>query len=86
MLTDSEQTFKKSWNVQELLKYNTTKQFSPQVIKNLEKAKQGELVKKPSIGEISNDDDYKVHRFSYRSRPDFDNLSKYPIENVYNFL
>jgi len=74
MLTDSEQNSKKSWNVQELLKYNTTKQFSPQVLKNLEKAKQGDLVRKSTIEDGNNNDEYKVHRYSYRSRPDLDNL------------
>jgi len=75
MLTDSEQNSRKSWNVQELLKYNTTKQFSPQVLKNLEKAKQGDLMRKSSIGDLNNDDDYKVHRHSFRTKPDLDNLS-----------
>lgn len=75
MLTDSEQNSRKSWNVQELLKYNNSKQISPQVLKNLEKAKQTELMKKPSIGDLGNDDDYKVQRHSFRTKPDFDNLS-----------
>jgi len=75
MLTDSEQNSRKSWNVQELLKYNNTKHFSPQVLKNLEKAKQTEIMKKPSIGDLGSDDDYKVHRHSFRNKPDIDNLS-----------
>jgi len=75
MLTDSEQNSRKSWNVQELLKYNNAKQFSPQVLKNLEKAKQSELMKKPSIGDLDNDVEYKVHRHSFRTKPDLDNPS-----------
>lgn len=74
MLNEVESTSKRGWNVQELLKYNNNpRSYNPQILKNIEKAKQIDLTKNSSI-DIGNDEE-RISRLSLRSKPELESIS-----------
>lgn len=69
MASEDDPAAKRALNIHELLKYNPKPRMS-QVLKNLEQAKQHDLKKNTSFGEI--DEITKFSGLSQRSRQDLD--------------
>lgn len=83
MLNEVESTSKRVWNVQELLKYNNNpRPYNPQILKNIEKAKQTDLTRSSTM-DVDNDEE-RISRISLRSKPDLDPKSLFLLKE--NFL